>query len=165
MPNYELLASEPDLQVLSGNIVLDAQRVTARANLSGVVYSVLVVNTPQAPDRMVDWSVRVDAAVSVWAQFWNMNAAEPGVLSIGISQEVDAAGQLRDVANVVVGSTSGRSSMQLNIPATQFLPTEFEKPVAAARAQLDRLEAFGPPVDESGLTPQGVVVDLGAGGV
>lgn len=163
MSNFELIASEPDLQVVSGNIVYDAQRVTARANASGVVFSILVVNTPQHPDRMIDFADRVRNAVEAWAQFWNMNAAVPGVANIGLSQEVDDGGNLRDVANVVIASSSGRSTMQITVLPAQFMPLDFKPVVEVARAQLDALEAAGPPVDESGLTPAGVVVDLGGG--
>lgn len=163
--NYEVLGSEPDLQVVSSNIVYDAQRVTARAIQSGVVFTVLVVNRQYTVDRLVDFATLVDAAVSTWAQFWNMNAAEPGVLNIGISQEVDAAGELRDVANVLVGSSSERSTMLITVSPPNFLPTEFRPLAAAARASLDALEAKGPLVSEDGLTAAGVVVDIGGGGV
>lgn len=161
MAGWELLASEPTLQVVSPEIVYDAQRVVARATASGVVFSLLVVNTPVAPDRWQDLAARVEQNLDTWAVFWNSNAKQPGVISIGMSQEVDAAGQLRDVALVIVSSTSGRSTSQLTLHAPQFLPTEFAKPVAAARAALDALEAAGPATDESGLTASGVVVDGG----
>lgn len=163
MANYEVLGSEPDLQVVSSNIVYDAQRVTARAIQSGVVFTVLVVNRQYTVDRLVDFATLVDAAVSTWAQFWNMNAAEPGVLNIGISQEVDAAGELRDVANVLVGSSSERSTMLITVSPPNFLPSEFRPLAAAARASLDALEAKGPLVSEDGLTAAGVVVDIGGG--
>jgi hypothetical protein len=161
--NFELIGAEPDLQVVSGNIVYDAERVTARASKSGVVFTILVVNRQFSPDYLIDFADLVRNTVEAWAAFWDMNAAVPGVVAIGLAQEVDDAGQLSDVANVIVSSTSGRSTMQQVIRPAQFMPSDFKPVVESARAQLDKLESFGPVGTEAGLTSTGVVVDIGGG--
>lgn len=165
MAAYEVLSQEPTLQVLSPEIVIDADRVIARALASGVVFAIFVANyTPTAIDRFETQAQRIARALSGWAATWDANAAVPGVLNIGMSQEVDAAGQLRDVALVFASSSSGRSVTQLTLGPARWETQEFKADVAAARASLDAVEATGPPVSQSGVTAEGVVVDVGAAG-
>jgi hypothetical protein len=159
---YEVLSSEPTLQVLTPEIVIDATRIIARAVESGVVFAVFVANfQPTAPDRYETQTDRIARALAGEAANWNQNATVPGVISIGMSQEVDAAGQLKDVALVIVQSTSGRSTAQVTVTPGWFDPQGFAAVVGPVRSQLDAIEATGPPTNESGITPLGVVVDLG----
>lgn len=142
MAAYTFLASEPTLQVLSPELVRDAQRVTASAVASGVVYSLLFAPYPTDPQGSVIWSDELIAEqLALWADYWNQNAAVPGVAGIGVTQEVDAAGALKDVALVTVTSASGRSSAQVTVPAAQFLPERFAAFVAPTVAQLNAVEA------------------------
>lgn len=142
MAAYTFLVAEPTLQVLSPEIVRDAQRVTAQAVESGVVYSLLFAPYPTDPQGTVIWSADAIAAqLSQWAGTWNTNAKVPGVLGIALSQDVDAVGQLKDVALVTVASTSGNSTTQLNLFPADFFPDTFAVRVEDARAQLDAVEA------------------------
>jgi hypothetical protein len=162
MGAYELLSMEPTIQVLSPEIVLDAKRITARALPSGIVFSVFYTAPPvTAPDRIEPDAARIARALAYWSDIWNANADVPGVLSIGMSQEVDAAGQLKDQVLVFVASTSGRSTDLVTLGPRNFMQPLFGEAVAASRARMDAIEATGPLVDESGLSASGAFVELG----
>lgn len=142
MAAYSFLIAEPTVQVLSPEIIRDAQRVSAQAAKSGVVFSLLFAPYPTDPDGNVIWTPEAIASqLSDWAGTWDTNAAVPGVLGIALSQDIDAAGLLKDVALVTVSSTSGNSTTQLNLYPADFFPDTFAPRVAAARAQLDAVEA------------------------
>lgn len=144
MSAYQFLGGEATIQVLSPDIVRDAQRVTARASRSQVVFSLLFAPYPTDPTGTVIWTPELIAGqLDEWSSNWDANAAVPGVLGIGLTQDVDALGTLRDVALVVVGSTSGNSSTQLALYPFDFLPANFAGRVEATRAQLDATEAGG----------------------
>lgn len=149
---YEFLASEPTIQVLSSELVQDAQRITARSIPNGIVYSVLFAPYPTDPTGTVIWTPElINGQLEYWAGTWNGNSMVPGVLGISLSQEVNALGQLEDVALVAVSSTSGKSSTQLTLGPREWLTsvegttlsTSFPEAVARARAQLDAVEAGG----------------------
>ncbi len=142
MAAYTFLAAEPTLQVLSDDLVRDAQRVTAQAAQSQIVYSLTFAPYPTDPQGNVIWSSdAIDTQLADWADKWNTNAQTPGVLGISLSQEVDATGALKDVALVTVSSTSGKSTTQLTLFPHDFFPDTFPPRVEQARAQLDAVEA------------------------
>jgi hypothetical protein len=141
MAAYTFLVAEPTVQVLSPEIVRDAQRVTAQAVESSVVFSLLFAPYPTDPTGKVIWSPEAIAfQLADWASKWDTNAAVPGVLGIALSQDVDDTGQLKDVALVTVQSTSGNSTAQLNLYPHDFFPDTFAPRVAATREQLDATE-------------------------
>jgi len=81
--------------------------------------------------------------LSLWSGYWDTNAAVPGVAAIGVTQDVDAAGQLKDVAFIVVTSTSGLSNIQITLPPPEWLPEKFPYWIDLWRGNLDRQEAGG----------------------
>jgi hypothetical protein len=140
---YQLLGSESTVQVLSPDFARDAQRYTAIAEPSGVVFSLLF-----APFEI--WSpAAIASQLNLWADRWNANRLVPGVLGIQVTQETDEAGQLKDVAIVTVGSTSGVSTATAVIPETEWNPdvtgttltTSFGDAIRAVVARLDAVEA------------------------
>jgi hypothetical protein len=138
---YEFLGGEPTIQVLSPDIVRDAQRITARAQQSGVVYSLLFAPWPRADTGEIVWSTAaIQQQLAYWAGVWNANAATPGVVAIALSQQVDPAGELKDVALVTIQSSSGRSFTQLLLYPHDFFHDTFPGQVAIAREQLDAAE-------------------------
>ena len=144
MAAYSFLAAEPTVQVLSPDVVRDAQRITGQAAQSGIVFSLTFAPYPTDPTGKVIWTdAAIAAQLADWAGKWDTNAAVPGVLGIGLSQDVDPAGLLKDVALVTVASTSGLSTTQLTLYPHDFFPDTFEPRVEAARAQLDAVEAGG----------------------
>lgn len=153
MAAYEFLGAEQTVQVLSDEIVRDAQRVTARAVESGIVYSLLFAPYPTDPLGTVVWTPALIAEqLAYWAGIWNQNAEVPGVLGISVTQETNAAGTLVDVARVYIASSSGRSTTVLELGPRKWLPSvanttlteSFGDAVARARAELDQVEAGGP---------------------
>jgi hypothetical protein len=147
---YTFEASEQTIQVLSSDIVREAQRVIATAQASGVTYALLFAPYPTDPQGTVIWTdAAIQQQLDYWAGIWDQNSAVPGVLGISISQEVDATGRLNDVATVYVSSTSGKSSTSVSLGPREWLPsvagtsltTAFPDVIAATRARLDALEA------------------------
>lgn len=144
MASYNFIAAEPTIQVLSPDVVRDAQRVTGQAAVSNVVYSLLFAPYPTDPTGKVVWDDQAIASqMELWAGYWDTNSAVPGVAGVSVTQEVDASGQLVDVALVTVLSTSGNSSTLLQLYPHDFFPDTFAPRVEAARAQLDAVEATG----------------------
>jgi hypothetical protein len=152
MAAYQFLTSEATIQVLSPDLVRDAQRITARASASQVVYSLVFAPYPTDPQGTIIWTDSLIAdQLSYWAGIWDTNSMVRGVAGISLTQTVDATGQLQDVALVVVTSTSGNSTAQLTLPPRQWLPSvagttltkSFPDSVAEAVGQLDAVEASG----------------------
>lgn len=152
MAAYEFLTSEATIQVLSPDIVRDAQRITARAQASQVVYSLLFAPYPTDEQGTVIWSSQAIAdQLSYWAGIWDSNSMVRGVLGIALTQIVDSLGQLQDVALVSVSSSSGNSQAQITLPPKEWLPSvegttltkSFPDAVAETVAQLDAVEAGG----------------------
>ena len=150
MAAYQFLTSESTIQVLSPDIVRDAQRISARASRSQVVYSLLFAPYPTDDQGTVIWTEQLIAdQLSYWAGIWDSNSLVRGVAGIALTQSLDAAGQLEDVAIVTVSSTSGNSTTQLVLPPASWLPSvqgttltqSFPDAVAETRAQLDAVEA------------------------
>src|SRR3954452_12998745 len=98
--SYTFLGSEPTLHAFSPDRIEDAQRMSFRADLSGVVYSLTV-----GSEALKNPGVIANVA-GIWANNWNENAAVPGVEEIEDGQEVTTLGSLNDIVNVAVTSTS-----------------------------------------------------------
>lgn len=154
MAGYTFEASEQTIQVLSSDIVRDAQRVIATANESGVTYALLFAPYPASPQGEVVWTdALIHEQLAYWAGIWDQNSRVAGVLGISITQEVDATGRLNDVAIVYISSTSGKSSTSITLGPREWLPsvagttlaTSFPDAVAQARSRLDALEAGSSP--------------------
>lgn len=144
MAAYQFLTSEATLKVLSPELVQDAQRITARASESGVVYSLVFSDYPTDPTGRVIWTPQLIAdQLAYWAGLWDQNSLVPGVVGIGLTQELNAASELVEIALVTVQSTSGRSTTTATLGPRSFLPEPFATAVAAVRQQLDADEAGG----------------------
>lgn len=152
MAAYEFLTSEATIQVLSPDIVRDAQRITARAQASQIVYGLVFAPYPTSEQGEVVWTSQLIAdQLAYWAGIWDSNSLVRGVVGIALTQTVDANGQLQDEALVAVQSSSGKSQAQLALPPRQWLPSvagtsltkSFPDSVAEVVAQLDAVEAAG----------------------
>lgn len=76
-----------------------------------------------------------------WGEYWNENAAVPGVLGIGIGEEPNFEQVLEFVATVEITSTSGNSRSQINLRPRDWFPDTFPVPVRREVARLDAIEA------------------------
>lgn len=133
--------SEPTLHAFSPDLVEDAQRNTYQADISGVVYSLLL--TGEVYKNMAANASLVATVAGQLAATWDANAAVPGVADIVETQEVSPLGSLDDVYQVAVQSTSGRSTLILALTNQQIRPDVFAQIVATNVAALDTLEQGG----------------------
>jgi hypothetical protein len=141
----EFIINEPTIKTSGADIVEDAFRITWRALPSGVVFSELfLVKNNWTPEL-------IDQQGEMWANRWNQNALVPGVAGIVVTQETNVAGNLEDVAQVTVVSTSVNSSSLIKVPVRNWLPdvsgttltTSFGDVIRAEVARLDAIEAGG----------------------
>lgn len=132
---FDFLSGEPTLHTTSPELVEGAQRLAYRAQESGVTYFLTV------PTTVFSNPGAVATIAAAWAAVWDANAKVPGVLDIAETQIVQPLGNLQDVAEVVVGSTSGRSSMLVTFQQSNLEPSLFASTVAYWRGQLDAVEA------------------------
>lgn len=143
------LQAEPTIQTIGADVIRDAQRITYQAQPSGVVYSLLFAPWPSPV-----WSDEtVSQQANEWADRWNENAAQPGVVGVNVTQRVNEAGNLQDVADVYVRSTSGRSTSLIVADLPHFWPDQFAQLVATERGRLDSYEAANPGAVGLAATP------------
>ena len=138
---FTFLLSEPTLHAFSPDLVEDAQRNTYQADVSGVVYSLVLAGEVYKHLRQ-----NADLVATVAGQLaavWDTNRAVPGVADIVETQDVSPLGSLDDVYQVAVESTSGRSTSILTVRDQQVRPDVFAKIIAAEVAGLDKQEKAG----------------------
>lgn len=131
-----LLGGEATLHAFSPEHVENAQRNIYRADASGVTYALTLSMEALKPDN----AALVNTVAREYAAMWNKNAAVTGVLEIAEVQDTTPLGQLVDIAQVAIESTSGRSQTVLELPESKFPPDLFAAAVGAAVAGLDALE-------------------------
>lgn len=131
------ISSEPSIQTLGPNNVQDVQVFTYQAQPSGVVFTFMFGPWPNANVGPND----IKATAEGWADRWNANFAQPGVVGISLAQQVNAAGNLEDVCFVTVQSSSGRSTSQIVGRIDHFFPSIFNPWVKAERDKLNAIEA------------------------
>ena len=138
---FTFLLSEPTLHAFSPDLVEDAQRNTYQADVSGVVYSLVLAGEVYKHLRQ-----NADLVATVAGQLaavWDTNRAVPGVADIVETQDVSPLGSLDDVYQVAVESTSGRSTSILTVRDQQVRPDVFSKIIAAEVSALDKQEKAG----------------------
>lgn len=130
---YEILSSETTVELLGATDVQDVFQVTARAQPSGVVFNVRfppIIDNPQS----------IRDILGEWAGWYNDLAALPHVAGLVNLQDIDAAGQINDVTQVTVRSTSGKTNYTITVPGEDIGSPKAGDDVAAAVANLDALE-------------------------
>ncbi len=137
--SYTVLGSEPTLHAFSPDRIEEAQRISYRADLSGVVYSLTVSAEALKPDNLANLGV----VAGIWANNWNENFAVPGVTEIEDGQEVTTLGSINDIVSVAVDSTSGNSTTIVTVQQRDMEPPFFKPIIAQTRSTLDTLEQPG----------------------
>lgn len=132
--------SEPSVQTMGNDVVIDVQKFTYQAIPSGVVFTFVFGPWPNPNVTPQDIALTANG----WADRWNENASQPGVVGISLAQQVSPAGNLEEVCYVTVRSTSGRSTSQIVGDLAHFFPSIFNPWVAAERARLDAIEDASP---------------------
>lgn len=135
---FTFLFSEPTLHSFTPELVEDAQRNTYRADLSGVVYSLVLAG--EVYKNMRTNATLVATVAGQLAAVWDENAAVPGVADIVETQDVSPLGSLTDVFQIAVQSDSQRSTAIITVQDQQVRPDVFAGIVAAERAALNAQE-------------------------
>lgn len=136
---FTFLFSEPVLHSFTPELVEDAQRNTYRADLSGVVYSLVL-----AGEVYKNMRVNANLVATVAGQMaavWDENRALPGVADVVETQDVSPLGSLSDVFQIAVQSDSGRSTAIVTVSDQQVRPDVFATIINAERAALNAQEA------------------------
>ncbi len=136
---FTQLTSEPTLHAFSPDRIEDAQRITYRADESGVIYSLTVL-----AEALTELNLpNLGRVAGMWANRWNINAAVPGVQEIEDGQEVTTLGSINDIVSVAVDSTSGNSTTIVTVKDRDMEPQFFEPIINRTRSFLDAMEAQG----------------------
>ncbi len=113
--------------------MIDVQEVITRALPSNVVFTLRFLPEAYVPTI-------VDSLRGQFAGYFNAMSEIPGVAAVTTFQDVDDAEQIQDVMQLVVKSTSGKSTFPLvETPFGRRLDYIADD-VAAKRTELDRIE-------------------------
>lgn len=125
---------EPTVYAFNPEKIEDAERFYYMANESQVIYPLVVSGEAlKFPDLIATVAGQLAFA-------WNQNAKVPGVLQVSANQEAQPAGNLIDVFDVYVSSTSGLTQGLVQVQGQDVRPDLFAKLIGAERATLDKYE-------------------------
>lgn len=134
---FDVLASEPSLELLSPTETESVVLVTAQAKPSGIVY--------QARISEAIWNAQgfVSAAADILegrAVFMNKLAEMPETRGVSMVQDVNNANRLQDTLIITVQSDSGR--LTADLPPIPFPTTlaSVQGAIEAGAAKLNQLE-------------------------
>jgi hypothetical protein len=132
---YEIVSSEPSVELVPPNRTRPIRVVTARAKKSGVVYFFAV--------RGVDFAASHIALIAHdLAGYFDVLDAKPGVVGVTVEQSVNPGETVDQKVRVLVESTSGDSTGEVVLKWGDALGPSGYKLVAAERAQLDEVEGL-----------------------
>src|SRR5438876_227842 len=102
--NYTYISGEPVIVLIPPASSQEMQQVTARANVSGIVFlAEFAQGQLDTPGDVADY-------LNSLALQFDQYAGTAGVVGLSTVQEMDANNQLVNEINVTVSSTSGRST-------------------------------------------------------
>jgi hypothetical protein len=130
---YEILGTVPTIELIGTNQTRPVRQVTARAKESQISFSFIVVPKDFVPTHVALYASTIAKAL-------NKDAKVPGVVDINVYQDVNTGGQFVYKASVTVESTTGDSTVEIEIPYGDIFSADFNKAVVAARATLDEIE-------------------------
>jgi hypothetical protein len=111
--NFVVLSSEPSVDLIGLDNLVDVQRTTVMALPAGVSFPVSV---PSAGDI----AGPTGELASAMADAFNAAAQTDGVVGMAVTQDVDAAGNLIDIVIVTVASTNGLITTEKTVPLAMF---------------------------------------------
>jgi hypothetical protein len=132
--SYEILSGEHTVELIGATDVQDVYQVTARVIPAGTVFHVRFTPVIDNPDSIRD-------ILTVWAGWYNDIAALPGVVGVSNLQDIDASGQLNDIAEITVRSNSGRLSQTIAVGSDIVGTPKVAPLVASAVDALNAIEA------------------------
>lgn len=132
---YEMIGANATVEVVGGGATRNVRQITARAQPSGVVFTIVVDAADYTPARL-------RLVLPTIAQALNEAADVDGVVDISVYQDVNAAGQFVNKVTATVESESGNSSEEIHPAYGMIFDTRFADAVAKARANMDAIEAL-----------------------
>lgn len=132
---FDIISSEPTVEVIPPNKVRPLRLITARSKPSGVVYFFAV----RPPDFVAS---HVNLIAHDIAQALNKLADKPGVIDITMEQSVNPTDTVGQKVIVTVESTSGDSSGDVTLTWSEMFGADGYKKVATTRTQLDAIEGL-----------------------
>jgi hypothetical protein len=111
--NFVVLSSEPSVDLIGLDNLVDVQRTTVMALPAGVSFPVSV---PSAGDI----AGPTGELASAMADAFNAAAQTDGVVGMAVTQDVDAAGNLIDIVIVTVASSNGLITTEKTVPLAMF---------------------------------------------
>jgi hypothetical protein len=111
--NFVVLSSEPSVDLIGLDNLVDVQRTTVMALPAGVSFPVSV---PSAGDI----AGPTGELASAMADAFNACTQIPGIVGMAVTQDVDAAGNLIDIVIVTVASTNGLLTREKMVPLAIF---------------------------------------------
>ncbi len=130
---WEHIDSYPSTELQGISKVIDVQEVITRALPSNVIFTLRFLPEAYVPEI-------VDSLRGQFAGYFNAMSEIPGVAAVTTYQDVDDADQIQDVMQLVVKSTSGKSTFPLvETPFGRRLDYITDD-VTAKVAELDKIE-------------------------
>lgn len=110
---FTVVSSAPDVALLGLDQIVDVQQTMVQATGSGVIFPVRVPSTGDIAGPTGQLAASMAAAFDSAAQV-------PGIASMAVTQDIDAAGNLIDVVILIVTSTNGLITAEKTVPLASF---------------------------------------------
>jgi hypothetical protein len=111
--NFVVLSSEPSVDLIGLDNLVDVQRTTVMALPAGVSFPVSVPSAGEIAGPTGELAAAM-------ADAFNQAAGADGVVGIAVTQDVDAAGNLIDIVIVTVASSNGLITAEKTVPLAMF---------------------------------------------
>lgn len=111
--NFVVLSSEPSVDLIGLDNLVDVQRTTVMALPAGVSFPVSVPSAGEIAGPTGELA-------SAMANAFNQAAGTDGVVGMAVTQDVDAAGNLIDIVIVTVASSNGLLRTEKTVPLAMF---------------------------------------------
>jgi hypothetical protein len=111
--NFVVLSSEPSVDLIGLDNLVDVQRTTVMALPAGVSFPVSVPSAGEIAGPTGELAAAM-------ADAFNAAAGADGVVGMAVTQDVDAAGNLIDIVIVTVASTNGLITAEKTVPLAMF---------------------------------------------
>jgi hypothetical protein len=111
--NFVVLSSEPSVDLIGLDNLVDVQRTTVMALPAGVSFPVSVPSAGEIAGPTGELAAAM-------ADAFNQAAGADGVVGMAVTQDVDAAGNLIDIVIVTVVSSNGLITAEKTVPLAMF---------------------------------------------
>lgn len=123
--SYSKVGAVSTLKIISGNLTVDAVRLTVREDTYGVVFSFTV---PKSTYDALGWTTVAGEYAATVQQY----GAFVGTTGISYAPDSNGAGELIDTLIVTVGTDDGFVSIDVQVPLTSSLDSSAMGKIQAA---------------------------------